>query len=67
MADGEFVDSDMFFARQMQYASNVILAVTREVVSARPRRMAARPSATVLPTPPQAPISHNPTRRSLIK
>ena len=32
MADGEFVESDVFFARQMQHASNVIIAVTKEAV-----------------------------------
>src|SRR5262245_4012913 len=31
-----------------------------------PRRRAANPRVAVLPTPPQAPINHNPTRRSLM-
>src|SRR5271154_5166259 len=39
-------------------------AVTMLVGPTRPRPNAARPSAAVVPTPPQAPMNHKPTRRS---
>src|SRR5262249_50895079 len=44
--------------------SNRGKAVTIDVVSIRPRFSAASPRATVVPTPPHAPIIHSPTRRS---
>src|SRR5262249_47073980 len=46
--------------------SNSGSAVTSEVVSIRPRPRAASPSVAVVPTPPYAPISHSPTRRSFM-
>src|SRR5262249_2554051 len=47
--------------------ANIGNAVVRPVVSASPRFNAAKPSATVPLTPPNAPINHKPTRRLLMK